>query len=166
VTDEERQELAEILNQVNRLQARLAKIVGDVDKPKRKRRTDNMIGAAEWEPDDKTLGWIAKTFPGIPYAESLEQFKDYWDAEGGVRTTAQWGAMLRKNPVFTGRMSRHMRDGKAPTGDITIRARDVWKQIKEGTLVERAHVKNREALRYLIDQKYVRVIGTTLECTS
>jgi len=63
-------------------------------------------------------------------------------------------------------MWSHMRNSTAPKGDITIRARDVWKQIKDGTLVERAHVKDREALRYLIDQKYVRVIGTTLECTS
>lgn len=166
MTDEERQDLADILNQVNRLQARLAKIVGDVDKPKRLRRTDNVVKASAWEPDDKTLGWIAKTFPGVPYTDALSNFVDYWDDQCVTKTPAQWGAMLRKNPVFAGKMWSHMRNSTAPKGDITIRARDVWKQIKDGTLVERAHVKDREALRYLIDQKYVRVIGTTLECTS
>jgi len=154
----ERSDLEAILNQVKVLEDRIVRLLDQ--NPKRKRGTPkNTVSVADWSPNDATIGWIAERWGAIDYTEALQDFKNFF-ASNPPKSPGMWDAMLRKNPVFAGKLSRQQFTKAKESFDVKARAREIYNELKSNRFnvsPDEYMGNDRIVINWLLDNSFIEI---------
>jgi len=154
----ERSDLEAILHQIKLLEDRVMRLLNQ--HPKRKRGTPkNTVSVADWKPNDATIAWIAERWGTINYSEALQDFKDFF-ASNPPKSPGMWDAMLKKNPVFAGKLSRKQFTKAKENFDVKARARDIYHELKANqfNISPDEYIGNdRIVINWLLDNSFIEI---------
>ena len=154
----ERSELEAILHQVEVLEDRVVRLLDQ--NPKQKRGTPkNTVSVADWTPSDDTIGWITGRWGPIDYSDALQDFKEFF-AANPPKSPGMWDAMLKKNPVFAGKLSRKQFTKAKDSFDVKSRAREIYHELKSGqfNISPDEYIGNdRIVINWLLDNSFIEI---------
>lgn len=154
----DRAELETLLLQARLFEKRLVRLLEQ--HPKQKRSPPKVtVSAADWNPSDATLDWIAQRWGPIDYTAALQDFKDFF-ASNPPKSPGMWDAMLKKNPVFAGKLTRKQisKASNSASFDVKARAREIYMDLKSGqyrVMLDEFIGNDRLAVNWLLENSFV-----------